>query len=215
MALGKLFTAEDKLIISEAVKDLELHTSGEIVPVVAEASARYFVHVVFYATIFSYLSSFFLAYFLNISNLLMPVFGIVLFILFMILFKIKKIKYFLVSKKDRERTSFQLANKVFFEKNLHKTRDKTGILIFVSLFEKNVIVLGDEGINSKIDKTDWETVVDYIKAGIKSGKLIDGLKEGINSCKSLLEKFFPIKEDDTNELSNELVIIEEKDLSVF
>ena len=215
MALGKMFTTEERLEISEAVKDLETHTSGEIIPVIAEASAKYFVHVVFYATIFSYLSLFFLAYFADISNLLMPVFGIVLFILFMLLFKIKKIKYFLVSKKDKERTSFQLANFVFFEKNLHKTRDKTGILIFVSLFERKVIVLGDEGINSKIDQSDWDGVVNFIRAGIKSGKMIKGLKKGIESCKSLLEKFFPIKDDDTNELSNELVIIEEKDLSVF
>ena len=215
MVLGNLFTQKDRLLISDAVKKLETTTSGELVPVIAHSSARYFVYVLFYAAIFSYLITFFVAYSFNISILLLPLIGLLIFILIIPILRLKAIKYFLISKRHRELAVREFAKKIFFQKNLHKTRDKTGVLIFISLFERQVLILGDEGINSKIAQEDWENIVHIIKTGIRSKQTIDGLKNGILACKGHLEKFFPIKSDDTNELSNELVLIDEEDLNLF
>jgi uncharacterized membrane protein len=50
--------------------------------------------------------------------------------------------------------------------------------------------------------------VDHIVAGIKEDKLTQNLVDAINDCGNLLQKYFPIKKDDTNELDNNIEILE-------
>jgi len=94
------------------------------------------------------------------------------------------------------------------ESGVYNTRDRTGILIFISLMEHQVILLADSGIDEKIEQKQWQQMVDHIIAGIKSGKIADHLCKSITDCGILLEQYFPIKEDDTNELANEIEELE-------
>ena len=88
------------------------------------------------------------------------------------------------------------------------TRDKTGILIFISVFERKVWVLADEGINEKVDRDTWQEIVDIVTLGIKEKRQGSALCNAIKRCGELLENNFPIKPDDTDELDN--LIIERK-----
>ena len=55
------------------------------------------------------------------------------------------------------------------------TRDRTGILLFVSLFEHRIEVVGDKGINDKVQQEEWGEVVDLLRAGVRRGDLAGGL----------------------------------------
>lgn len=93
------------------------------------------------------------------------------------------------------------AMKAFVEEELFKTRDRTGILLFISLFEHRIEVLGDTGINRKVSAEEWVAIVDRIREGIKGGHLADGLIEAIGMCGNLLERSgVEIRSDDRNEL---------------
>jgi putative membrane protein len=85
---------------------------------------------------------------------------------------------------------------------LHHTRDKTGILILVSLFEHRVFVLADRGINKQVPKETWDEIVHIVTEGIHSGRTCDALCAAIFRCGELLEVHFPKKTDDTDELPN-------------
>ena len=101
------------------------------------------------------------------------------------------------------RSVHRYAMKAFVEEEVFNTRDRTGILLFISLFEHRIEVLGDSGINQKVSADEWVDVVEHIRSGIRSGRFADGLIEGIEMCGHLLEKSgVEIREDDSNELSN-------------
>ena len=93
----------------------------------------------------------------------------------------------------------------FLENGLHSTRDRTGILILISLFEHRVYVLADRGINEKVPAAAWDEIVATITEGIKAGRTCDALCLAIERCAELLEKNFPVKKDDANELPNLII----------
>ncbi len=102
-------------------------------------------------------------------------------------------------------TTHRRAVQAFLEKEVFLTRERTGILLFVSLLEHRIEVIGDAGINAKVEADDWAKVVATIQKNIKMGKLADGLVEGITECGFLLEKAgVAIRSDDTNELADDV-----------
>lgn len=99
------------------------------------------------------------------------------------------------------------AMRAFVEEEMFKTRDRTGILLFISMFEHRIEVVGDEGINRAVTPDDWVDVVETIQRGIRSGAIAQGIVEAVGKCGSLLrEHGLDIQPDDTDELSNRLRI---------
>jgi putative membrane protein len=80
------------------------------------------------------------------------------------------------------------AEAAFVEEEVFNTRNRTGILLFVSLFEHRIEVIGDAGINEAVPKEAWHEVVDLIRAGIVRGSLADGLVAAVDRCGRLLEE---------------------------
>ena len=93
--------------------------------------------------------------------------------------------------------------RAFVDEEVFNTRERTGILIFISLFERRVEVVGDSGINAHVKSEEWAHVVEDILLGIKAGHTSSGLVNAIERCGKLLEaKGVEIRDDDTNELSD-------------
>lgn len=99
----------------------------------------------------------------------------------------------------------QRAEMAFLEEEVFRTRQRTGILLFLSLFEHRVIVIGDSGINQQVQQSQWDGIVKTVAAGIRAGRAGEALVEGIRQCGELLERYgVAIQPDDSDELSNEL-----------
>ena len=97
------------------------------------------------------------------------------------------------------------AMQAFVEEEVFNTRDRTGILLFVSLVEHRIEVLGDSGINAQVTADDWVEVVALIRDGIRRGRASDGMVAAIARCGALLrDKGVHIRSGDTNELSDGL-----------
>ena len=97
----------------------------------------------------------------------------------------------------------------FMESGVYDTRDRTGILIFISLRERRVELIADSGINEKVDSGTWDSVVGELTGSIKNNVPAEGLIRAITECGKILAKHFPIKPDDTNELPDGLVFLED------
>ena len=97
------------------------------------------------------------------------------------------------------------ALQAFVEEEVFRTRDRTGILIFVSLFEHRVAVLGDAGINAAVEQREWDGIVAGLVAGIRSGRPAPALVTAVEACGELLETHgVSIRPDDEDELANQL-----------
>ncbi len=98
-------------------------------------------------------------------------------------------------------TVHRRAAEAFLDEEVFATRDRTGILLFVSLFEHRIEVMGDAGIDAKVEQAEWEGVVDRIRTGIRSRDLAGGLVAAVEMCGDLLHRRgVEIQPGDTDEL---------------
>jgi len=108
-----------------------------------------------------------------------------------------------VSKKEFAVRTHAGALQVFLESGVMRTRDRTGVLIYVSEFEHRVEILADQGIHSVLDNQYWNAQVELIVAGIRANRACEALCEAVAQIGSKLSEKFPIRADDTNELPNQ------------
>ena len=94
----------------------------------------------------------------------------------------------------------------FHAQGLAGTKERTGVLVFVSLLERRVIVLGDQGIHERVGDAHWARTRDLVLEGIARGRLCDGLVGAVEECGRVLAQQFPARADDTNELEDRLVV---------
>jgi putative membrane protein len=106
-----------------------------------------------------------------------------------------------------ERRAARRARRCFAEQGLTRTRGRTGILIFVALLERRVVVLGDEGIDRALDPDEsWQAVVDLAVGGIRSGDAARGLEAAVRLCGSILARHLPPPVPNPDELRNAVVL---------
>jgi len=105
-------------------------------------------------------------------------------------------------KRERVR---QRAEEQFLSKNLHATRERTGVLIFVSLYEQRAEVIADPGVSAQVEDAAWAMVVADLVAGVRAGRAADGFVAAIERCGRLLAEPFPAGPDNPNERPDALV----------
>jgi putative membrane protein len=122
------------------------------------------------------------------------------------LIKLPSLKIRFLTGRRIDETVRERAIRAFYEKGLYRTRDETGILIFISLLEHRVWILGDRGINAKIRNHFWEERAAELTSGIRNKQHGKAVLEVISQCGNELAKHFPKKHDDTNELTDEVIL---------
>ncbi len=93
---------------------------------------------------------------------------------------------------------------VFRKLGMHKTAERNGVLFYLAVSDKKFAVIGDAGINSKVPDGFWDDVKELLLQKFKEGKFTEGLSEGIILTGAHLKKHFPHREDDVNELPDEI-----------
>ncbi len=213
MSIQERFSPEDLERIKKAVRDAESKISGEIVPVFVERSGVYSI-ANYRAALIGAASVFLL---IIIFDRYVPslavydpvlIFSLVMLGGFIGALKshfINPVKRFMLSQAHLDQATQKRAETAFLEEEVFNTRQRTGILIFISFFEHEVIVMADKGINKVVDQKEWNTLVRIMIEHIKKGKITDGIVSAITRCGDiLLEKGFMITPDDVNELGDEL-----------
>ena len=211
-----IFTDTEKQQIEEAVVSLEKESCGEVVPFFARKSDDYSEVSWYLATLLGIAGLAVIAL-LSYTWILPPLsfieaFATVVLLMVVgyflpILFPILK-RLTVSEERALEMVSLR-AKEAFLNEKVYQTEERVGILIYISRLEHIVLVLGDEGINAKVNEEDWVKVVSLITDGLRNKQIGEGLVNGINHCKDLLlQNGFVRKDTDTNELSDELRIKE-------
>jgi putative membrane protein len=210
----KFLSEKEIASISEVVGHAEKTTSGEIVPIIVKKSSSV-------GHLPMLLTSLFLVLFLIMNGLEFlnshAAFGpyiamILLTVLFyLISYKLSGwmcVQRFFTSKVDRSESVHKRALLEFYLNHVTQTEAQTGILIFISLMERQTVVLGDEAISKKIPPETWQEIVDMIVHSIGHNKTAEGLKSAIQKCGDILSLHFPHQSKNPNELGDQLIIKE-------
>lgn len=115
---------------------------------------------------------------------------------------------YLGHRKYRKEKVFQRAVKEFQLAGITQTKSKTGVLIFISLKEKQIVVLADEGINDFTSSNTWIEITTKLIHKIKHHHLAQGVAEAIIEVAQVCSKIAPPVVNDLNEISDKVVIKE-------
>lgn len=201
-----LLSEEDKKAIAEAIHKAESTTSGEIVFAVTGQSDHYHHAILQGALIGAALvTALYLAIPLPHSIGLLIWTQIVSFAVFYALVPYLGVRRLLLSSREIEERVRESAFREFYASGLYKTRDSNGVLIYLSLLEHRVVVMGDRGIHEKMGDEHWGSVRDTIIDGIRRGHPAQGIRAAVENCGKALADHFPIKPDDTNELPDQVI----------
>lgn len=116
-----------------------------------------------------------------------------------------RLKAVFVSEKEMDQEVKEAATLQFFSKGLYRTREETGVLIYLSLFERKVWVLGDRGVNAVVPAGFWQGLVNQIVADIQKDRPAEAICRAVGRICELLEEKFPAVPGDTNELPDLIV----------
>ncbi len=105
----------------------------------------------------------------------------------------------------RERVR-QAAMMQFLAHGLQQTENRTGVLIFAALYDRRVEIIADEGIHGRVDPEVWGRIAADMADNMKKGHVLDAFQAAIAASGKILAEHFPPDPDDTNELSDRLVV---------
>jgi putative membrane protein len=213
MSIQSRFTPQDLERVKAAVRNAEAKISGEIVPVFVEKSGHYSIAV--YRAFLALAGLAFLA--IIVFDRYIPSLAIYdpLMIFLMVILVgligslaahyIDPFKRLMMSQTHLDQATRKRAENAFLEEEVFATRHRTGIMIFVSFFEREVIVMADRGISKVVEQKEWDKMVRSITENIRLGKVTEGIEAAIlRSGDLLLEKGFLKTVDDVNELRDDL-----------
>jgi putative membrane protein len=212
MTSDRFFSQADLDAIRAAVGEAEARTSGEIVPYVVDESDDYSNAAWKGAALGALLAPLValavhrwtsiwgipLAYWIALPALVGGAVGYLLAL-------VPPVRRWMAGDELLDARARRRAAVAFLEQEVFRTGDRTGILLFVSLFERRVVLLADSGIHQKVEQGQWEEITRRLAGEIRGGRTGPAMVEAIRACGELLARHkVEIRADDRNELSDEL-----------
>lgn len=87
---------------------------------------------------------------------------------------------------------------------MHETKDRNGVLIYLSVNDRKFAIIGDAGINKVVPEGFWNDIKELMTGHFKKGEFAIGLITGIEKAGEQLRQYFPFQDNDVNELSDEI-----------
>lgn len=99
---------------------------------------------------------------------------------------------------------FLRAKQAFITLEMDKTKNRNGVLFYVSVKDHEFAICGDIGIDKVTPSDFWEEIKDTVIGHFKRSEFVDGLIKGIEFAGESLKKYFPYEDDDIDELPDEI-----------
>lgn len=114
----------------------------------------------------------------------------------------------LAGAKRRQRQVLNGARAAFMTQHVSSTRDRSGLLVYFSEREGEMVVLPDYGIQSKVSDSVWNNLKQTSAKTRQQAAWVSESLEVLLTIKSDLDLALPRKSDDTNELPNAPQLLE-------
>ena len=198
---------EDRQRISAAIHAAEAKTSGEIVCVLAlessDATALPILLAALVALAFPWLMVAFTAMPVNRILLLQ----LAVFFVLAVLLCLPRVRIALVPRAARRAIAHRVAMEQFMIRGVSGKRDRTGVLIFVSLAERYARIIADEGIAMRVPQSEWQDAINALISHTRGGRIADGFIAAIGACGRVLTQHFPRSETGRDELPDRIYVI--------
>lgn len=217
--------AQQHKIVSDAVGEAELQTSGEILTVLADRSDGYSdVSLLWSAalafttmSLFAALPQPFLDFWDGLSGgwgidwstgqiaSMTIALGLLTFVIAWAAQLWDPLKFALVPSPIKTSRVHAQAIKHFKVGAERRTHGRTGILIYLSMSEHRAEIVADQPIAEQVSAEIWGEAMADMLSEIKAGNIAEGMAIGVRDVGEILSEHFPRAEDDENELPDRLI----------
>jgi len=225
MTAFKTLSDADHQLVTDAVRDAERATDGEIVTIVTDLSDSYHdaglhwaIGVTFAAlAMFALFPGKILAIFTWAANgwqhefplhEVLPILFVVLVAKFLVvrfLLAWMPLRLALTPKRTKARRVRRRAVQFFKVGAERRTAARVGILIYLSTGEHMAEIVADEAIVAVVSPDDWGEAMAVMIDLVRAGKAGEGMAAAVGKVGAVLAMHFPKSEGDMNELPDRLI----------
>jgi putative membrane protein len=199
-------STDDHTVISAAIREAEKRSSGQIVCVLARASADYAHVPILWASALALLAPWPLIALTPWSVQRIFLVQLVVFIVAALVFFLTPLRLMLVPRAVRRSHAHRAALEQFVIRRVAHTASRGGVLIFVSLAERYARIIADDGIAAKVGASEWQTAIDALTGHMRDGRIADGFVAAIERCGAVLATHAP-GDGSGNALPNRLYVV--------
>lgn len=200
-------SSQDRRRISAAIQAAEASTSGEIVCVLARSSSDPTALAVLVAALASLALPWFLVAFTTLPVQEILWLQLALFAVLGLLLSLPRVRVALLPPAIRRAVAHRAAMEQFAVRGIGRTRDRTGVLIFVSLAERYARIVADEAIARRVAQSEWQGAVDALVGHMRADRVADGFVEAIDRCGAVLAAHFPRASTERDELPDRIYLM--------
>jgi putative membrane protein len=199
-------TSDDHAAVAAAIRDAEKRTCGQIVCVLAHASSAYAHVPILWSSLLALFTPWPLIYFTQWSVQRIFLTQLIVFLVAALAFSWAPLRILLVPRPVQRTRAHRAALEQFVLRGISRTRNRCGVLIFVSLAEHYARIIADEGVAQKVHASEWQEAIDALTTHMREGRLAAGFIAAIERCGAVLAEHAP-PDGSTNELPDRLYVI--------
>jgi putative membrane protein len=200
------FSKEDHEAVSAAIQSAEKRTNGQIVCVLAHASSDYAYIPILWASALALATPWPLINFTLWSVQRIFLIQLLVFIVAALVFSLTPLRLALVPGGVCRARARRAALEQFVVRRIANTRNRSGILIFVSLAERYARIIADDGIAQKVEASEWQAAIDALRDNMRVGRIAQGFTAAIERCGAVLAAHAP-PNGSPNELPDRLYVM--------
>jgi putative membrane protein len=202
-----MISPDDLARLDGAIRDVEDQTAGEIVVVVAQQASSYPSIPIIWALLGALLTPWPLIWIttLGAPRIYMAQLAVAVGLSLFLSWPSRRFAF--VPRFVKRARAHEAAAREFLSRGLTRTREKTGVLIYIALAEHHAEILADTGIADRVDPQVWREIIANLTDAIKDGRIGDGLVAAVQKAGVILAEYAPPRFDDTDELPNKVILL--------
>jgi uncharacterized membrane protein len=87
------------------------------------------------------------------------------------------------------------------------TEHNNGVLIYLLLADRDVEIVADRGISSRVGQDQWERICREMEHAFREGRFEEGVLAGIRAVSAHLARYYPGQDKRRNELPDSPVVL--------
>jgi putative membrane protein len=184
-------TQRDHEAVAAAIGAAEAKTGGQIVCVLAHASSDYAYVPILWAGVLALLAPWPMIYFTGWSVQQIYFLQLLIFIVCGLVLSWPQLRFALVPRAVRRARAHRAALEQFVLRRVAHTRNRSGVLIFVSLAERYARIVADDAVAEKVNTAEWQAAIDAMVGHMRDGRVAEGLVAAIECCGAVLAAHVP------------------------
>lgn len=192
----------------EIIEQIEKESDAEIVVYIRPASHHYFEISLSFGLLIAFLAfTFFIFYPVVFGDLLIYTVTVLSFFAGTLLCHyIRPLQGVFLTKEKTKKQVEIMARAAFQKGGIHHTKNKTGVLFYASVLEKQVYIVADREVLTSIPPDEWEKINHLFNGIFKQGQMTSAFLLALENTKPVFAEYVPASEEKINELADDMEI---------